>query len=74
MIDGNIVSIMQLLRDAGVLGALLFALMGGWRRWWVWGWAYDEKAQEAKEWRELALSGTTIAERMVDIQRRGGRP
>ena len=34
------------LRDAGIIGALVGAMIGGWRRWWVWGWQYDECCTE----------------------------
>jgi hypothetical protein len=48
-----------------LLIALLFVILTGVRRLWVFGWAYEEKAKEADQWREMALRGTTLAEKAV---------
>lgn len=69
--------LLSILNDAGVLGLLVAVLVGGARQWWVWGWAYRdvlktvEKLEgERDEWRDLALQGTSLAEKTVDLARR----
>lgn len=59
--------ILQAVRDAGVTGLLIFALIGGFRKWWVFGWQYKEVEEEKKEWKQLALGGTQLAERSVNV-------
>jgi len=59
--------ILQYVRDAGVTGLLAFALIGGFRRWWVFGWHYREKETECEEWKRLALGGTHLSERTLNI-------
>lgn len=52
-------------------GALVFALVILWagvKRYWVFGWAYTACIAERDEWKEVALRGTTIAERAVTHQ------
>jgi hypothetical protein len=54
----------------GPAGALVFAILviyGGWRKWWVFGWQYREKCDEADEWKKAALEGTRVASRAVDL-------
>ena len=57
--------ILQLVRDAGVSGLLLFALIGGFKKWWVFGWQYKDVCREKDEWKSLALGGTYLAERSI---------
>ena len=38
-------------KDAGALGLLVFAMIGGWRKWWVWGWQYDECCTDRTKYR-----------------------
>jgi hypothetical protein len=63
--------ILQAVRDAGVTGLLIFALIGGFRRWWVFGWQYSEKVRESDEWKRLALGGTDLAERSIQAAKDG---
>ena len=60
-------------KQLGLPGFLLLALVGFHRRWWVMGWQYrkEERAAEraeakADEWKTAALLGTSLAERGVD--------
>lgn len=64
--------IIERLRDLGAYGALILAILGGFRGWYVWRWVYDEqKAETVKalaerdEWKNIALNGLGIAERLV---------
>lgn len=55
------------LRDGGIIGLLVAILIGGFRRWWVFGWHYDAVCKERDEWKQLALRGTVIAGQAVEL-------
>lgn len=71
MLFSDYADILKYLNSAGVLGVLILAIIGGYRRWWVYGWLYKQMEQERDDWRNLALHGTKIAEQTVDLFRRG---
>lgn len=49
-------------------GFLLYVVVwGGRKRWWVFGWVYDAKEQEAKDWKALAMSGADTSEHGVKV-------
>lgn len=52
-----------LLGPFGTLVLSLVILVTGWKRMWVFGWHYQEEVEEKKEWKEIALRGTRIAEK-----------
>lgn len=65
----------------GPLGLLVFLILavvyGGMRRWWVWGWQYDDKVTELEELkqenhdlRRLGFSATSAAESSVNVAER----
>lgn len=62
----EVVDVIKVLSDAGVVGLLVIILVGGSRGWWVFGRTYEDKVKECNAWRDLALKGTTIAEKMAD--------
>ena len=66
----TIQEIVGLFSDAGVVGVLVFIIVGGYRQWFVWGWAYRDKTREADEWKRLALSGTALAEKAIGVAKR----
>ena len=59
--------ILQAVRDAGVSGLLAFALIGGFRQWWVFGWQHKQVCKERDEWKKLALEGTHLSERTIEV-------
>ena len=61
-----------LLGQGGLLVALLVVIVTGTKRIWVFGWLYQEKKKEMEQWRELALRGTTLAEKAVKVVDSGG--
>jgi hypothetical protein len=67
----TIQELLDILSQAGVLGMLVFIIYGGYKRLWVWGWSYAEKAKEAEEWKRLALSGTALAEKAIGVAKQG---
>ena len=65
----NAQDILQWVRDAGVSGLLLFALVGGFRKWWVFGWVHKEKCKECDEWKSLAMQSVALSERGTRLAR-----
>ena len=62
-----------LVRDAGLVSLLVFALYGGYKRWWVFGWQYEAALRDkdawkniAHRWEELALRGTTLSHKLAE--------
>jgi Mn2+/Fe2+ NRAMP family transporter len=60
-----------LLGPAGTLVFALVVLFGGWKRWWVFGWAYRDVLKDRDEWKEAALRGTRVAERTIALHEKG---
>ncbi len=59
--------LLDFLNRGGVLAALLAILVGGWRRWWVWGWQYDEIRRERDAWRQRALRAGRLGEQSTEV-------
>lgn len=49
--------------DAGIGALLLTALVGGYRRWWVYGWLFTDMVAERDFWRKMALASTDLAKK-----------
>ena len=66
-----------ILGPGGLLVALIFALIGGFRGWWVFGRVFRDMQEERDEWRRLALQSTNLAEKSAELGSRlissGGR-
>jgi hypothetical protein len=65
---------LELLDQVGRIGAagmLIAALIGGFRRWWVWGWQYQEMRDDRDQWRDIAIKGMTVAQGATTIATRG---
>ena len=52
----------------GLLVALLVIIYTGVRKLWVFGWYAKELRADLEEWKEAALRGTRVAERVVSAQ------
>ena len=39
-------------RDTGLVGLMVAVLVGGYLRWWVWGWQFQEMTRDRDEWRD----------------------
>lgn len=75
--DVSITDAFKWVSQGGILGVLVFILVGGYKKWWVWGWIYqdaEERAAKAEkerdDWRDIALTGTSVAEKTVDLFKR----
>jgi hypothetical protein len=67
--EGSMDHLIQLLLGpAGTLVLALTILFGGWKKWWVFGWQYKDAVTEKNEWKEAALRGTALAEKVVSIK------
>ena len=51
--------------DLGIAGLILAAILLGWRRYWVFGWKYEEVVKERDAWREIALRSLGVAEQLL---------
>lgn len=58
-------SVLEILDAAGTIGLLVVIVFGALKGWWVPGWAYKNALREIEQWKDLALTGTEIAERLV---------
>lgn len=58
----DVIGMTEALSAAGVTTLLIFILIGGWRRWWVFGWAYREKDNECERWKALAMRSLVVSE------------
>jgi len=65
--------VISTIRDAGAIGILVLILVGGYKKWWVWGHLYEASQRERDEWRDIALRGTELADRIVEITKKGHR-
>lgn len=57
----------------GLLVALLIIIYTGVRKLWVFGWYAKEIRADRDEWKEAALRGTRVAERVVSVHEQEGR-
>lgn len=53
------------IQKAGVVGLLAFAIVGGYKGWYVFGWQYRAKEDECDDWKRIALRGMDLAETSV---------
>lgn len=71
----TLLDVVMLVRDAGPFGLFILIGWGLLKKKWVPGWMYDNERQEKEMWREVALRGTTVAERVTSLmsQKEEGR-
>ena len=50
---------------AGVILMFLILAVGGAKRWWVFGWVQRSTETRETEWKQLALTGTKLAEQVA---------
>jgi hypothetical protein len=67
--------------DGDTIALLFFILVGGWKRYWVWGWAYEEQRARIRDLErrleraeQLAVGGTALARRATTLAERTGAP
>jgi hypothetical protein len=72
-------NILTLISRLGVVSMLVLIVYGGFRRWWVFSWVYQdllerhEKLREDRDnWQQIALRSANLVETMTELKR-GGR-
>lgn len=61
----DIKTVIDAINAAGIVGLFIVMLWAGSKKVWVWGWAYREAIAREQEWKDLALTGTKIAEHLT---------
>lgn len=61
------VAIADFLQRAGIVGLLVFILVGGARRLWVWGYQLTEMTAERDHYRAIAERALGQSERTVNV-------
>jgi hypothetical protein len=51
----------------GLLGVLILIGIAGARKWWVFGWLYQDLEHDRNQWRTLALRGTTLTDDAIRL-------
>ena len=67
--------IIALVKEAGGLSTvslLLLALVGLYKQWWVPGWVFRAKADQALWWRSVAVAALKISEGILPKGNEGG--
>lgn len=60
-------NLMTFLQGAGLTGALVFFLYGGYKKWWVWGYQLEDCKVELESWKDLALRNSNLASAAVKL-------
>lgn len=68
----DIKTILDAVNAAGVVGLFALFVVALARKWVVMGWVYNDAVEREQEWKELALTGTKIAEHFAE-KSSGGR-
>jgi len=58
---------LSFLQGAGLTGALVFFLYGGFKKWWVWGYQLEECQRQREAWQNLALKNFSLADRTMSL-------
>lgn len=66
----DVVSLYNVIQTGGVVAVLLVIIVGGVKKWWVFGWQYRAIEDSNARWMELALKSTNLAESIDAIQKR----
>ena len=48
-----------------VVALLMLIIWGGYKKWWVFGWTYQQSEREKEEWKATALQLAGIAKAVV---------
>jgi hypothetical protein len=66
-------SLFDWIQSGGIIGLLAFIIIGGSRKWWVFGWQYKDLQDRCEKiessnamWMQLALRGVNVTEKLVE--------
>lgn len=62
---GAISSLLSIANNLSVVGLLLVIIWGGKKRWWVFGWQYDQAIRDAAEWKRIAFNSLGVTQRGI---------
>lgn len=60
-------SILDYISKGGFVVLLLAIIYGGMKKWWVFGWQYEECRSSEAQWKEVALKSQHIADASASI-------
>lgn len=71
-------SFLSIIDAFGTMGVLVVIIVGGIRRWYIWGHHHDElkstwkdhfdaMERDRDEWKQIALTGTSLSSRAVNL-------
>lgn len=65
----NEADLLTIVKDAGIVGVLFIFIIGGVKKWWVWGWQYREYREyaeaEIKYWRSATFRSLNVSEHVA---------
>lgn len=74
-------TIFDYIQSGGLIGLFIIILWGGIKKWWVFGWQYNElkerqvkMGEELNGWKELALRSTNLAESLQEVSKAKAMP
>ena len=65
----EILSTLDYIQRGGSLLLVLLILYGGYRKWWVFGWSYEEKINSEREWRVNSESLRRMMDSLINERR-----
>lgn len=63
--DPSLIGLSEVIEKGGLVIGMVLILIGGYRRWWVFGHHYAEKDRECEQWKQLALNGHLINQHAI---------
>jgi hypothetical protein len=63
---------LRILQNGGLLAGAVVILIGGYRKWWVWGHQLDEMRTDRDEWKNLFLRTIRVTETAVTVAKQKG--
>ena len=73
----TLIELWAYVRDGGTIAVLILIIVGGWKRYYVWGWYADELRERAHQLEQrleratrVAESGTVAADRATRLAER----
>ena len=74
----TITDVISLVPDLGVAALLLVIIYGGFKKWWVFAWTYqdlldrhEKLRQDRDKWQDIALHSTNLVESIAKLKKDG---
>lgn len=59
-------ALIKAVQQSPLIATLVFIIIGGYKRWWVWGYQLKEMTADRDEWKGRALQERGLAARAVE--------